>query len=102
MADIRGDLGDDRGRIVDDDDLVDLWGRAVALGTRLNAALAATVGQSFHTDSRLEADLTQLGGDLTVVERAGEDQRAREDARGWKEWLESDWKRGAKTGPCGH
>jgi hypothetical protein len=93
---IRDDLGSDHGRIVDDDDLVDMWGRLVHLGTRTRAAVGASIEYGAHADCDLAMDFRLIVEELVKFEKGCETKRDRDDKKGWAEWLESDWRQGAK------
>ncbi len=96
VNDIRADLGDDVGRVIDQDDLVDLWGRTVDIGTRVRIAILDSQRWAYHSDTGLKDDIKSTVDDLITAERTWEDHRAREDSRGWKDWLEADWHQGAR------
>ncbi len=96
INDIRMELGDESGRTIDEDELVDLWGRAVDLGTRTKAAVEASQKWAYHGDAALRADADAAIADLAKAEKRWEEFKAREDSNGWKEWLEEDWAQGAK------
>ncbi len=96
VDDIRADLGSEDGRVTDQEELVDLWGRAVAVAARAKSATDACRRWALHDDTDLAADVKKLADDLVKVERAHEELRDRTSGKQWKEWLEADWQQGAK------
>ncbi len=96
VRDIRNDLGDESGRTTDHDDLVNLWGRAVRIGARAMEAVKGSMRWAHYDDPELKADADLLIADLSAAERAWEARRDAANSRGWREWLEEDWNRGAK------
>ncbi len=96
VEDIRADLGCEDGRVTDEADLVELWGRAVDIGTRVNAAVAASLKWAHHGDVALAKEAEALGADLAKTEKYWEDRRAADGRRSWRQWLEEDWGHGAR------
>ncbi len=95
IKEIRVDLGDEEGRIVDDEKVVDLWGQLVHLAGRAEKALVRTIAGGAHADLTLRTDIDSAIVDLAAVEKQQELDRAAAANKGWTEWLEEDWKRGA-------
>ncbi len=93
---IRSDLGSDEGRITDNECLVELWGRAVDIGTRARAAVRDSIRWAHHEDRDLGGDIAAIVEDLTAAERKFEEHGSADARRGWREWLEGDGAQGAK------
>ncbi len=96
VAEIRNDLGDDSGRTVDDNRIVDLWGRLVHVATRVKGALRQLDEGGAHDDLTLTMDIAEITDELKRAEKDLESARATADRKGWIDWLEGDWSKGAR------
>ncbi len=96
VSEIREDLGDEDGRVIDDDAVVDLWGQLVLTSARLGEALRQYSSTGIHTDMTLQNDIGRATDALTAVENKLEADRKTADRKGWEEWLEGDWNNGSR------
>ncbi len=75
VSEIRNDLGDDDGRIVDDASIVSIWGRLVHAATRAKEALQQHNQGGAHADLSLRADIADIVVDSARLEKALESAR---------------------------
>ncbi len=95
-ADIVRELEAERGRADVDDITKRRRTQLAEVACRVRSAADHMVDHGYYADDSLVTDLRDIVTDLTDEEKAFETARAAEDRRGWKEWVEADWQRGAR------
>ncbi len=79
-----------------DDHVKQLLDRVKDNAMRVQEAIDQSRDSVYGDALELSDDLSKLAEELTKKEKALEAERDKEEKRGWKEWLESDWHIGAR------
>ncbi len=96
VAGIRGDLDDNDEQADAAADLGDWHHAACQMCTRTLAAIGQCQAAAFHGDDKLGSDLDDIILRIGEAEKKEEEARGAAEQRGWKEWLEGDWHKGAR------
>jgi hypothetical protein len=62
----------------------------------VQTAIDGTINNGFYVDDDLGNDLRASIAELVDEEKQFEAARTAEERRGWRDWLESDWGKGAR------
>ncbi len=79
-----------------DDKLKAFKEELVAFAARVRVAVQQTVDCAMHDDDNLVSDAASIIERLAKIEKALEGERDKEDTQAWKDWLNSDWDKGAR------